>query len=113
MAMHTLENEFLKVSVADAGAELSSVIDKESGLERVHDANPEVWNRHAPILFPFVGKVVGGVYRIGNEEYEMKTQHGFARDMEFDVVDKGFSLMFTYSTSESISIELNSKPVIS
>ena len=89
MAMHTLENEFLKVSVADAGAELSSVIDKESGLERVHDANPEVWNRHAPILFPFVGKVVGGVYRIGNEEYEMKTQHGFARDMEFECVKKG------------------------
>lgn len=87
--MFILENECLKVSVANAGAELSSVIDKESGLERVHDANPEVWNRHAPILFPFVGKVVGGVYRIGNQEYEMKTQHGFARDMEFECVEKG------------------------
>jgi galactose mutarotase-like enzyme len=84
--MFILENECLKVSVANAGAELSSVIDKESGLERVHDANPEVWNRHAPILFPFVGKVVGGVYRIGNQEYEMKTQHGFARDMEFKLL---------------------------
>ena len=31
MAMHVLENEFLKVAVADAGAELSSVEDKESG----------------------------------------------------------------------------------
>ena len=87
MAMHVLENEFLKVTVADAGAELSSVIDKESGLERLHDANPEVWNRHAPILFPFVGKVVGGTYRIGEKEYEMKTQHGFARDMEFELVE--------------------------
>ena len=86
MAMHVMENEFLKVAVADAGAELSSVIDKESGLERLHDANPEVWNRHAPILFPFVGKVVGGTYRIGDKEYEMKTQHGFARDMEFEFV---------------------------
>ena len=87
MAMHVLENEFLKVSVADAGAELSSVIDKESGLERLHDANPQVWNRHAPILFPFVGKVVGGTYRIGDKEYDMKTQHGFARDMEFEFVE--------------------------
>lgn len=87
MAMHVLENEFLKVSVADAGAELSSVIDKESGLERLHDADPKVWNRHAPILFPFVGKVVGGVYRIGDKEYDMKTQHGFARDMEFEFVE--------------------------
>ena len=87
MAMHVLENEFLRVSVADAGAELSSVIDKESGLERLHDGNPEVWNRHAPILFPFVGKVVGGTYRIGDKEYNMKTQHGFARDMEFEFVE--------------------------
>ena len=87
MAMHVLENEFLKVSVADAGAELSSVIDKESGLERLHDGNPDIWNRHAPILFPFVGKVVGGKYRIGEKEYEMKTQHGFARDMEFEFVE--------------------------
>ena len=87
MAMHVLENEFLRVAVADAGAELSSVVDKESGLERLHDANPDVWNRHAPILFPFVGKVVGGTYRIGKKEYEMKTQHGFARDMEFEFVE--------------------------
>ena len=85
--MHVLENEFLKVSVADSGAELSSVVDKESGLERLHDANPEVWNRHAPILFPFVGKVVGGTYRIKDKEYEMKTQHGFARDMDFEFVE--------------------------
>ena len=92
MAMHVLENEFLKVVVADAGAELSSVVDKESGLERLHDANPEVWNRHAPILFPFVGKVVGGTYRIGDKEYEMKTQHGFARDMEFEFVEADDSI---------------------
>lgn len=87
MAMHVLENEFLKVSVADEGAELSSVIDKESGLERMHDANPKIWNRHAPILFPFVGKVVGGTYRIDDKEYTMKTQHGFARDMTFEFVE--------------------------
>ena len=75
MAMHKMENEFLTVSVSDAGAELSSVIDKESGLERLHDGNPEIWNRHAPILFPFVGKVVGGTYRVDGNEYEMKTQY--------------------------------------
>ena len=75
MAMHVLENEYLKVMVADAGAELSSVFDKETDEERLWDANPAVWNRHAPILFPFVGKVIGGVYRIGEKEYNMKTQH--------------------------------------
>lgn len=85
--MRIIENERLKVSIADLGAELSSVYDKETATERIWDANPDVWNRHAPILFPFVGKVNSGKYRIGAHEYEMKTQHGFARDMVFEFVE--------------------------
>ena len=83
MAVHILENEALRLCVADKGAELSSVYDKELSAERLWGADPAVWNRHAPILFPFVGRVVGGKYRIGGKEYEMKTQHGFARDLDF------------------------------
>ena len=101
MAMHILENEYLKVMVADAGAELSSVFDKETDEERMWDADPAVWNRHAPILFPFVGKVVGGKYRIGDKEYDMKTQHGFARDMEHQLVSKTEdTILFKLVTSE-------------
>jgi len=88
MANQMLENEFLKVSVADAGAELISVWDKASGREHIWNADPAVWNRHAPILFPFVGKVKDGKYRIGENEYAMKTQHGFARDQVFTCVEK-------------------------
>lgn len=84
--MHVLENECLRVEIADMGAELSRVYDKENGIERLFDANPDIWNRHAPILFPFVGKVSEGMYRIGDNEYEMKTQHGFARDLEFSCI---------------------------
>lgn len=86
MSTHILENERLRVTVADAGAELISVFDKARGAERIWTGDPAVWNRHAPILFPFVGKVAGGRYRIGGREYEMKTQHGFARDRVFDCV---------------------------
>lgn len=89
--MHILENDQLKVMVSDSGAELSSVIDKNSGLDRLWNAEPSVWNRHAPILFPFVGKVNGGVYRVNGQEYPMKSQHGFARDMEFVCVEKSDS----------------------
>ncbi len=88
MAQHILENEFLKVTVADEGAELISVWDKTAGQERIWTGDPEVWNRHAPILFPFVGKVMDGKYRIGGQEYPMKTQHGFARDMVFACVEE-------------------------
>ena len=91
MSTHILENEYLKVTVADVGAELISVYDKQGQRERIWTADPNVWNRHAPILFPFVGKVVEGKYRIGDREYAMKTQHGFARDMEFTCVDENSS----------------------
>ena len=79
MAEHIIENDYLKVTIEDKGAELVSVYDKENNEERIWCSNPDVWNRHAPILFPFVGKVNNGVYRYNGKEYEMKTQHGFAR----------------------------------
>lgn len=88
MGMRMIENDVLKVTIADAGAELSSVFDKETQTERMWNANPDVWNRHAPILFPFVGRVTGGVYRYDGTEYEMKTQHGFARDMVFECIEE-------------------------
>ncbi len=84
MSTCVLENECLRVCVADLGAELCSVSDKENGAERLWSADPAIWNRHAPILFPFVGRVTDGKYRVGGKEYEMKTQHGFARDMVFE-----------------------------
>ncbi len=88
MGMHIIENEYLRVTVSDAGAELISVFDKENAAERIWIGDPAVWNRHAPVLFPFVGKVMDGKYRIGEKEYAMKTQHGFARDLDFACVEE-------------------------
>ena len=87
--MHILENDALSLSIADRGAELSRVWDKEAGCERLWGADPAIWNRHAPILFPFVGKVIDGKYRLDGREYEMKTQHGFARDLDFVCTEEG------------------------
>jgi galactose mutarotase-like enzyme len=50
--------------------------------------DPAFWNRHAPILFPAVGKPYNNEIRIGGQVYPMK-QHGFARDCEFEEVGKG------------------------
>ena len=80
--MHTLENEWLKGSVNDWGAELCSIYDKKAEREVIWTADPAFWNRHAPVLFPFVGKVTGGFYTYDGQKYPMG-QHGFARDREF------------------------------
>lgn len=82
-----LENNNLKVTISDAGAELISVWDKSRNAERIWRGDSAVWGRHAPILFPFVGKVAGGKYSYRGREYKM-TSHGFARDRQFELVSE-------------------------
>ena len=86
--IRTMENERLLVAVSDHGAELCRIYDKKNRREVLWNADPAFWNRHAPILFPFVGKVRGGCYRHEGRTYEMKTQHGFARDMDFTCTEE-------------------------
>lgn len=85
--MYIIENDTLRVEIAEHGAELCSIYDKEKQHEAVWTADPAYWNRHAPVLFPFVGKVNGGFYRYKGMSYPMG-QHGFARDMEFTFVEQ-------------------------
>ena len=83
--MRTMENENLRVQISDHGAELSSIYDKAADREAVWIGDPAFWNRHAPVLFPFVGKVNGGFYTHKGVKYPMG-QHGFARDRDFTVL---------------------------
>ena len=84
--MRTMENEKLRVQISDHGAELSSIYDKAADREAVWIGDPAFWNRHAPVLFPFVGKVNGGFYTHKGVKYPMG-QHGFARDNEFGCIE--------------------------
>ena len=56
MGIYTMENEKMSVTIADHGAELVSLYDRENQRELMWQADPAYWNRHAPILFPNVGK---------------------------------------------------------
>ena len=48
----------------------------------------EPWRRHAPNLFPVVGRLAGDRLRHGGQGYPLG-QHGFARDRVFDPVRQG------------------------
>ena len=74
----------LQISSKTQGAELTSI--KFKGKEILHQGK-EYWNRHAPILFPIVGQIKNGETKINNKTYKMG-QHGFARDMEFQELEK-------------------------
>ena len=82
--MHTLSNEILTVKVADHGAELQNII--KNGVEYLWQGDPAFWGRRSPVLFPIVGSVWEGRYRVNGIEYNLG-QHGFARDMDFKLVD--------------------------
>lgn len=82
-----LENDKLKVKVNCLGAELRSIYGKEKDLEYLWNADAKFWNRSSPVLFPFVGSLKNKKYTHNGKEYAMG-QHGFARDMEFEVLSQ-------------------------
>jgi galactose mutarotase-like enzyme len=84
---HILENDQLTIAVSTEGAEVQSARNQATGQEYIWTADPAVWARHAPVLFPIVGKLKNDQYRLGDETYRM-TQHGFARDLEFKVIEQ-------------------------
>jgi galactose mutarotase-like enzyme len=80
--MQILENNRLRITIAAHGAELTSVLDKTHGLERLWSGNAAIWNRHAPLLFPIVGRLLDNTYAYQGQSYILP-QHGFARDSTF------------------------------
>jgi galactose mutarotase-like enzyme len=84
--IHTIRFGGLTASIKAQGAELCSLKD-DAGVEFVWQAGP-AWPRHAPLLFPIVGRLVNDEMRHRGKTYRM-TQHGFARDSRFAWVERG------------------------
>lgn len=83
----TIASDELTVRIAALGAEMLSITDA-SGAEWMTDADPSFWTGHAPILFPIVGELAGGVLRLHGVQYPL-ARHGFARKRDFAVVEEG------------------------
>jgi galactose mutarotase-like enzyme len=97
--MTTIENEFLKVSVREKGAELTSIYNKVAQIEHLWQADPLVWPWHAPNLFPVIGESVDKQILVDGTPYKME-RHGFARQSAFALMGSSNSDM-TYSLTAS------------
>jgi galactose mutarotase-like enzyme len=84
--MNRIANDHLTIYVNPRGAELCS-IKGDDGFEYLWQAAPEFWSRHAPVLFPIVGKLRDGRYELNGKTFELPP-HGFARDMDFSLIEK-------------------------
>jgi galactose mutarotase-like enzyme len=80
MDRHAMSNGTLSAEVKADGAELCSLRDA-SGAEVLWQAGP-IWPRHAPVLFPIVGRLKDDTLRHEGRAHRL-TQHGFARDKRF------------------------------
>lgn len=85
--MYELKGEALTIQVEGKGAELKSLKENAGGMEYLWNADPKYWPRTSPVLFPFVGRLRGKQYTYRGKAYEM-TPHGFARDMEFALLER-------------------------
>ncbi|MCD0464839.1 aldose 1-epimerase family protein [Flavobacterium sp. ENC] len=104
----TISNSNLKASIKQAGAELFSITDHQN-KEYIWEGNPAFWGKHSPVLFPIVGTLKNNTYTISGKEYQLP-RHGFARDMEFELIAKTensatFSLQSSSETLQKYPFE--------
>ena len=99
MSIITLSNDVTNAQINTLGAELCS-FKNANNRESIWEGNPTFWGKHSPVLFPIVGTLKNNTFHHNTKEYQLN-RHGFARDMEFELVDK------TESTA-TFSIQSNS-----
>jgi galactose mutarotase-like enzyme len=90
----------LAAEINPLGAQLSTLRDRE-GRDLLWNGDAAVWASRAPILFPTVGSLAGGRYRLGDRSFAL-SRHGFARGKPFEVVaTTGSSATFRLRADDS------------
>lgn len=99
--LYTIENECLRVTISDVGAQMMSVRTRRDGHEYLWQADPAYWTGRAYNLFPTVGRMYKGEYEYRGEVYRMPL-HGLIRKspMQARIVGKN-SVSFTHTENET------------
>ena len=103
MSVITLSNSQISVAIKTLGAELCSIKNKLN-REFMWEGNPNFWGKHSPVLFPIVGTLKNNTFYHNDTKYTL-TRHGFARDMEFELIEKT-------EDSATFSIQSNSATLL-
>ena len=76
--MFTISNDHLSAMVSEMGAELQSLRDEQTDHEYLWQGDARWWGGRSPILFPIVGGLWNGCYRLEGHETKLQ-KHGFVR----------------------------------
>jgi len=89
-ALIHIRSEAVSAEIDPQGAQLFALRDlmggDADGADLLWDGDPAVWTGRAPVLFPIVGGLVDGRYRLGDREFSLP-KHGFARHRLFEVAE--------------------------
>ncbi len=95
--IHSIQSDYLQVSIKQKGMELSSIKNLETGKEYLWQGDPQFWTGQAPILFPIIGLLKDGSTKINGSDYAIP-KHGIVRNSEKPIVIE--------SKSDSITFQL-------
>lgn len=95
----TLTSSKVSIKINHLGAELVS-LQNAKNKEHIWNGDPKYWSKHSPVLFPIVGSLKNDHYELHGVHYQL-FRHGFARDMEFKLVEKSEnSALFSIQNNE-------------
>lgn len=80
--MQIIENNQFRAEIDEHGAQLTHLFNKPESFDYIW--NDELWPKHAPVLFPAIGRSEKDAYFYNGQEYKMP-QHGFVVDQDFKV----------------------------
>ena len=86
MAVFSMENDLAYAAVSEHASEITSFIDKETGIEHMWQGDPAYWSGRNPTLFPMVGSTWNKEIWIDGKLYQMGN-HGFTRNSDFTCVE--------------------------
>ena len=103
--MITIQNNKLKATFNELGAELTSLINLNTDKEIIWEGNSDFWGGQSPVLFPIIGALKNEQYIFEGKTYELP-RHGFARRRTFDVKNSSDNDVIFELKSDSDSLKI-------
>lgn len=76
---YSLNTPTLSIEITKTGIELCSIKSKATGKEYMWQGNPDIWESHAPVLFPIIGALKNGETTYNGKAYRIP-KHGLIRN---------------------------------
>lgn len=85
---YCLQNAWYQLTVDSRGAESVNLRRvAEPAIPLLWSGDPQIWPYHAPVCFPWCGKLDDGWFEWNGRRFE-GAQHGFARELEHQMVEQ-------------------------